>query len=997
MESLETINVAGLEVTPLHAENRKLMRRVARREQKLEKYVKQIEEESQGHLKELEVLVNKQNYVEEKHETLMQTCKDNQMHFIYDMDARLADESQEHADQQQLEQHKNDKLPHWIGSYDAINTIIKANGHSNRLRWRSKTVAKILSCISEIMAGEPPSEEQEEDLGGSPKMQGTITEGPTNVDQEGTGGSDQNGTVAVVEDEDESVAGKTEECVTAVEYPNITESVGQIPSDSDLTAADEVCRAEVAAALESLLEAVEAAVDPGEEGDPAEFMGDDDLNACLNSCASVGNASASTGSKIDDELIGRLDGRGLQVRRILERFMLEINLTNANVMLKQFAQLRKLIRERYYNTDPVYGYTNNDEFNNITISGLLRDYEEDLEAHSVVTFAGTNDTTPSPSVAMSDAHYDDDWTVQFRERRDNRTDQKQHLGLTHAARRQERRENESSKDRRFNTSGVIKSNIRKTAAAAGGRGALNSPHKQPRHHGRSDDASESGSLSVSMGSLTASASKFVPIGAGSSGQGKGGISGKGASSQRQQQRNPQSQDVNAHESSSMELLCNPMARGDSMSMSASGVRSVTDEPSGHFGNGRMNVAADDNSCVSTVSGGSFNTMSTLNAKSRAGTLASSDVDFLNDQYRLNGVKNNTTTSADLDDKMKTFTDKVAADTKIAPDTKALIQLRNAAKNGDFRHAWSIFRKSYDPPMKPKPKREKTGPGVGHSVIGHISSDLFDDSDLDHLSVEEKEALLRKGGEWEEETEVAHTEQEKQALSRIRDAIRSNSPEPDGSLGGPPPSVNTDTSAQIRFNKPVPTADLTNFPSESTVDSKLVNGKAVGMSGMVRMSSTMSQLDNTLSKLKGEAPKPKPKKVLAELNQWSRWPHIKPKEKKLPTPGKPPISMLVFKLLMIAFKNSPGIDFRNACEVMDTLALYPDLKPDSSMFNIMMSACVRDSRWRRCMAIYTDMTTTHNILPTSQTFETIVSCCRHSLDPPAAIYECLRKEYRLPHE
>lgn len=1035
MDSLGSDALTGMEVTPLHAENRKLLRKVARQEKKLEKYVKKIEGESASKLKELEFLINKQHFVEEKHSNLMQMFKDNQMQFIYDMDARLADESQVHADKQQLEQHKDDKLPHWIGSFDAINTVIKANGHSNRLRWRSKTVAKIIHCVNEIMAGEPPKEQFDD------------VNRRTGCDEEIRNGVSDD--VAYELDRAEVVA-SLEATIAAV-----VAATSPVPTNS------------VAADLEQSLQNQRQQELQGTELDEeriasAEFVAEDDISACLSSCGSnsVSSVAPATGtdggnnlSNINgDNATPQLDGRGLQVRRILERFVLEINLTNANVMLKQFAQLRKMIRERYFNTEPIYGYSNNDDFNDVTISGLLQDYEEDLEAHSVVTYAGTHDTTPSPSVAMSEQHYDDDWTAVQRQRRDvRRTDQVRHLNLTLADKRRERRENESSKDRRFNTSGVIKSKIRKTASG----GTLTSPHKNSRRvnslDGSEDDdydrSSNTSPAGTSPGRLRKQTRKFIPIstnsgmntGATSQSQSLSGsplTTRKNSAAEAQRQ---QSGRFSYHRKSSvdadMELMCNPLDMRQNITQSGgdSGTSSIVpsvhdtdndddgnenrsnsgdcDAGSGHIGAYGHN---DDHSYISAVSVGSnansYNTLSTLNDKSRAGTLATKEVDFLNGQYTLHGVKHNTTTSADLGDKMKTFTDKVATDTKIAPDTRALIQLRSAAKNGDFRHAWSVFRKSYDPPMKPKPKKEKKRDLTGYSVIGHNSPNLFDDSDMpvDHLSAEEKEALaaLQKGGDWEEDLDVERSEEDKAALSRIRQAVknsRSNSPSTGGSIGGPPGSINTESSEQARFNRHVTTADLTSFPEKSRstlLDSKLINGKVNGMnnsSSGIKMSNTMSQLDNTLSKLKGESPKPKSKKVLAQMNEWSRWPNIKPKEKKLPTPGKPPISMLVFKLLMIAFKNAPVIDFRNACEVMDTLALYPELSPDVTLFNVMMSACIRDSRWRRCMAIYTDMTTIHHLLPTSQTFEIIIDSCRHSLDSPSTIYEVLRKDYKLPHE
>lgn len=107
------------------------------------------------------------------------------------------------------------------------------------------------------------------------------------------------------------------------------------------------------------------------------------------------------------------------------------------------------------------------------------------------------------------------------------------------------------------------------------------------------------------------------------------------------------------------------------------------------------------------------------------------------------------------------------------------------------------------------------------------------------------------------------------------------------------------------------------------------------------------------------------------------------------PGQKPVTLAEIKLLMIAFKNSLELDFRDAVTTMDLLQRY-DIAPDIEIYNLMLSACVRESRWRRCVAILNDMKTIHNLLPNSHSFEILLNCCRHSLDEPSAIYEALRK-------
>lgn len=112
-------------------------------------------------------------------------------------------------------------------------------------------------------------------------------------------------------------------------------------------------------------------------------------------------------------------------------------------------------------------------------------------------------------------------------------------------------------------------------------------------------------------------------------------------------------------------------------------------------------------------------------------------------------------------------------------------------------------------------------------------------------------------------------------------------------------------------------------------------------------------------------------------------------------GKQPPSMEAFRILMIAFKNAPDLRYEDAFEVIDLIESY-GLTPDTTIYNIMMRSCERESRWRRALAIYKDMTTLHNCTPNVQTFDVLIDCCRHSLEEPAVIYDELRR-YKLPHD
>lgn len=109
------------------------------------------------------------------------------------------------------------------------------------------------------------------------------------------------------------------------------------------------------------------------------------------------------------------------------------------------------------------------------------------------------------------------------------------------------------------------------------------------------------------------------------------------------------------------------------------------------------------------------------------------------------------------------------------------------------------------------------------------------------------------------------------------------------------------------------------------------------------------------------------------------------------PGKLQVTSLVpFRILMTAFKNTPGADinYEYAYRTMDLIESY-GLMPDLTIYNIMMSPCIRQSRWRRCLQIMQDMTRLHSISPSSQSFSILLDCCRHSIELPSVIYAQLR--------
>ena len=118
------------------------------------------------------------------------------------------------------------------------------------------------------------------------------------------------------------------------------------------------------------------------------------------------------------------------------------------------------------------------------------------------------------------------------------------------------------------------------------------------------------------------------------------------------------------------------------------------------------------------------------------------------------------------------------------------------------------------------------------------------------------------------------------------------------------------------------------------------------------------------------------------------------KKKLP-PGYEAPRLVVFRLLMTAVKNSIDPNFDDAETTLN--ALYANgLKPDISMFNIMMGACVKSSKWRRGIRILHEMYQHHGLLPNSATFDILLNSVRHSLEEPGVIYETLRLE-KLPRD
>eukprot|EP01041_Mallomonas_annulata_P011815 gene11815-24753_t len=105
-------------------------------------------------------------------------------------------------------------------------------------------------------------------------------------------------------------------------------------------------------------------------------------------------------------------------------------------------------------------------------------------------------------------------------------------------------------------------------------------------------------------------------------------------------------------------------------------------------------------------------------------------------------------------------------------------------------------------------------------------------------------------------------------------------------------------------------------------------------------------------------------------------------------NKKPIKINIFKILMLAFKNSFEQNFEHAYLVMEAMERYGH-QPDVCLYNILLQACVRENRWRRALSIVKDMQDSHNIRPNTHSYRILLDCCRHAMDEPGVIFDTLR--------
>ena len=68
--------------------------------------------------------------------------------------------------------------------------------------------------------------------------------------------------------------------------------------------------------------------------------------------------------------------------------------------------------------------------------------------------------------------------------------------------------------------------------------------------------------------------------------------------------------------------------------------------------------------------------------------------------------------------------------------------------------------------------------------------------------------------------------------------------------------------------------------------------------------------------------------------------------------------------------------------------YAGFRPDLTIMNTMLAACVRESMWRRGIVVIHDMQNFHGLIPSAHTFDILLDCCRHTLEDPSVIYQTL---------
>lgn len=99
---------------------------------------------------------------------------------------------------------------------------------------------------------------------------------------------------------------------------------------------------------------------------------------------------------------------------------------------------------------------------------------------------------------------------------------------------------------------------------------------------------------------------------------------------------------------------------------------------------------------------------------------------------------------------------------------------------------------------------------------------------------------------------------------------------------------------------------------------------------------------------------------------------------------------VFKLLITAFKNSTSSSYVDVTNILQAMT-HLKIDPDPHLYNILIRACERRGGWRKALFYVREMQEKHDLVPNTNTYATLIDCCRHAPEEPAVIFETLRNE------
>jgi pentatricopeptide repeat protein len=99
---------------------------------------------------------------------------------------------------------------------------------------------------------------------------------------------------------------------------------------------------------------------------------------------------------------------------------------------------------------------------------------------------------------------------------------------------------------------------------------------------------------------------------------------------------------------------------------------------------------------------------------------------------------------------------------------------------------------------------------------------------------------------------------------------------------------------------------------------------------------------------------------------------------------------VIKLLITAFKNSTSFSYVDVTNIFLAMT-HLHIEPDAHLYNILIRACERRGAWRKALYYVREMQDKYDLVPNTNTYATLMDCCRHVAEDPAAIFETLRNE------